>query len=149
MKEDEHLEIVSEYLTFLDGLNIIEQKWGTAQQRKEELETRLLDISHCIEEHLDLKTLSGEECKNLLQLIQDYLKIRRNYKKEEILYDTMENNKAKLGYTNQRTMLIAEICKKEKSVQTHYNPRILQYDDIEDMIRVKRKRGRKPKDATE
>lgn len=146
----EHTEIIERYLNIIDELNNIDLYWEEARTRKEDMEKRLSDILHFIEE-LDYYnvSLTANQCKNLIDLIKDFRQIRRVYKKEEILYDTMDSNKQKMSYRNQRPMLVSELCKKEKSLQTTYKPRVLQYDEIWNMITNTTGRGRKPKNKFE
>lgn len=144
----EHENIVTRYLDIVKELDDIDEWLSGVNDRKSDIDTRLSDIDHFVEE-LDRYNiqLTPKQCQKLIELIKDFRQIRRGFKKEQYLNDVLEANKAKIGYGSQRQMLIAELCRKEKSLDTAYKPRILTYEEILDMITDTRGRGRRPKNV--
>lgn len=144
--ENESKEILQEYIKILALLDDAEDKLATARDRQSEVDLRLLDIIHFIEE-LPIyceNELTPNQCKELIYMIQDFRMARRGYKREQCLYDTLETHRAKVAYGTQRQMLIAELRKKEKELQTLYKPRKMSYEEIWESI-TKNTRGKKPK----
>lgn len=143
---NESAKILSEYIKILSSLDDAENKLSSASDRQTEIDLRILDVLHFIEElpiYTDEK-LTPNQCQELVYMLQDFRQIRRSYKREQCLNDTLESNRAKIAYSSQRQMLIAELKKKEKDLQTLYKPRKMPYEEIWDLI-TKGTRGRKPK----
>ncbi len=143
---NESAEILSEYIKILSSLDDTENKLSKASDRQSEVDLRILDILHFIEE-LPLYTddkLTPNQCQELVNMLQEFRQVRRSYKREQCLNDTLEAHRAKIAYGSQRQMLITELKKKEKELQTLYKPRKMSYEEIWDLI-TPNTRGRKPK----
>lgn len=142
----ESAEILSEYIKILSSLDDVENKLSSAEDKQSEVDLRILDVLHFIEElplYTDSK-LTPSQCQELVYMLQEFRQIRRSYKREQCLNDTLESHRAKIAYNSQRQMLIAELKKKEKDLQTLYKPRKMSYEEIWDMI-TQGTRGRKAK----
>lgn len=134
--KNESTELLQGYIKILSSLDDAEDKLFTASDRQSEIDLRLSDIAHFIEE-LPLycsDELTPSQCKELVCMIQEFRQIRRSYKKEQSLHDTLEAHRAKIAYGSQRQMLIAELKKKEKELDTLYKPRKMSYEEIWDTI---------------
>lgn len=151
MAENEsHEEIVSRYLAVVKELDSIDTYLNGVADRQSDIDTRISDVEHFIEEldYYDVQ-LTAKQCQKLIELIKDLRQIRRGLKKEQYLNDVLDQNKAKIGYSNQRQMLITDLCRKEKSLNTVYKPRLLSYNEIWNIITDANARGRKPKNKFE
>lgn len=151
MTENEsHEEIVSRYLAVVKELNDIDTYLDGVADRQSDIDTRISDVEHFIEEldYYDVQ-LTAKQCQKLVELIKDLRQIRRGLKKEQYLNDVLDQNKAKIGYSNQRQMMIADLCRKEKALNTVYKPRLLSYNEIWNIITDVNGRGRKPKNKFE
>lgn len=132
----ESVETLSNYIDLLLSLNDVEDRLSTARDRQSEVELRISDILHFLEE-LPLYTdneLTPNQCQLLVHMLQEFRQVRRSYKKEQYLNDTLESHRAKIAYGTQRQMLITELKKREKELDTLYKPRKLTYEEIWDMI---------------
>lgn len=130
MKESNSL--ISNFASLLQEIDNIETQLADSYTKQSEIDLQITDLSHFIEE-LPMyyeKKLTPNQCYELVYYLQDLFMVRREFKKEQSLHDTLQSNCQKLGYSTQRGLLIAELKKKEKELESLFKPRRLSYEEI-------------------
>lgn len=145
--DEQHLDVVHKYLEIVSLMQEIDMELDTLDERQSDVNTRLSDVLHFIEDYDG--NITGKQAQKLFKLIQDLRKIRRVYKQEWEVRQVINAKRTDLGYTNRYSSFIGDLCKKEKELDTKYNPRIWSYKEILGMITEAGGRGRKPKNVEE
>lgn len=95
----------------------------------EEVEWRIRDILH----YLEVTPISRSGAIALMEELQK-LRIKRRYIKQMWeIWNTYGSNRAKLQEKNHREFLIAELHKKDKSLQTTYNYRYFTKEQLDEL----------------
>lgn len=102
----------------------------------DELNQRISDIEHYIENPNNIITRSGAI--RFVQELRDLRQRRRQVKQMWELWKVYGNNREKVKQKDYREMLIAELIKTDKNLQTEYNYRIYDVKELDDMNKVRR-----------
>jgi len=125
-------DLKQELIESINNLSIIEDKIVYFVSRLNELDLRIQEILHYYE-YNNITTNGHQAISRELQRLQ---KERRNVKNLYEIFGIYQTNKNKLMESNNRQLLISDICKKEKSLDTKY---MNKYYTIEELNKLAKK----------
>lgn len=128
--------IVDSLKTSVKLLDNIEDYIDTLSAEQSECDSRLSDLYHFVENN----NMSASQSCSLIKEMKRVLLERRKIKNDRELGNLLKNEIQRLNNKNTRQMLITDICKKAKQLDTKYKNRI--YAD-NDFIDLKIQRGQK------
>ena len=134
-RDKEIYEKIQESMQLLDEIdNMIDSQSNELQ----EIDYKISDILH----YLENNEVNDKECIKIVQLLQEFRKIRRSLHKEYEIEKTYKENSGKVMGNNTRQMLIAEINKTIKQLDSEYKYRVITEDEIKLLISEKKRVGR-------
>lgn len=111
-------------------LDEIDEECNKIPKEESEIDTKLSDIYHFIENN----RLTTNQRYRIVSLITNLRKERRNIKNKGKLLLTLGQHKDKLIQSDNRKMLLAEIYKKEKQLQSKYKYRIYTEEELKELV---------------
>lgn len=140
MRDKLIVEKINNAITILDEIdNMIESQSKELQQ----VDYKLSDLYHLIEDN----ELDIESSVNVVKEIHKLRKERRSLNNEhdiEILY---QNEKSKMIGNDTRQFLMTNIHKLLKKLNSEYKNRVYTEEEIQELIKPKKKRGRPKKEV--
>ncbi|MCI8346610.1 MAG: hypothetical protein HFJ12_01505 [Bacilli bacterium] len=124
------MDIIKNLTKSISLLDEIEEEYETIPKIQSELDLRLSDVYHFIE-HNHLNT---SQRYRIVSLLRDLLEERRKNKTDWELLRTFKNIENKLSQKDNRKMLIAEIRKKEKLINSDYKYRVYTEEELRKFI---------------
>lgn len=124
------MDIIRSLTKSIALLDEIEEEYETIPKIQSELDLRLSDVYHFIE-HNHLNT---SQRYRIVSLLRNLLEERRKNKTDWELLRTFKNIENKLSQKDNRKMLIAEIRKKEKLINSNYKYRIYTEEELKELI---------------
>lgn len=119
----EILEKIKEVVKLLDELEDYDNDLPSKQS---DIDQRISDIYHYVENTRMTTKNSYRVVKELKTLLLE----RREFKQDQSLLATFENNKAKLNLKSNRAMMLADMHKAQKNLDTEYKFRIYDKDEF-------------------
>lgn len=122
MEESNYLDQIKQIVSLL---NSIDEKYDSISDRQSVVDSKISDIYHYIENN----TMNSKSSYRIVKELKNVLSQRRELKKEQSILQIFQNEKERLKIKNNRSMLLAEVCKEDKGYNKKYNYRI--YDEEE------------------
>lgn len=119
----EILEKIKEVVKLLDEL---EDYNNDLPSKQSDIDQRISDIYHYVENTRMTTKSSYRVVKELKTLLLE----RREFKQDQSLLATFENNKAKLNLKSNRAMMLADMHKAQKNLDTEYKFRVYDKDEF-------------------
>ena len=129
------------YIKIQESMQLLDEIDGMIDSQSNELQEidyKISDILH----YLENNEVNDKECVKIVQLLQEFRRIRRSLHKEHEIEKTYKENSGKVMGNNTRGMLLAEINKTIKQLTSEYKYRIITEDEIKLLINDKKKVGR-------
>ena len=133
--------IVDKIKNAIDVLNEIDNMIQTQSQELQQVDYKLSDLYHLIENN----KLSDEASINIIKTIHKLRKQRRSLNNEHELEVVYQNHKSKMTGNDTRQFLMNELYKTNKKLKSEYKNRIYTEEEINQLIMPKKKRGRPKK----
>ena len=122
-------ELLNKVIDSINSLTSTEEEVHNYVNQLDVIEWRIRDILH----YLEITPITRAGAIELINELQN-LRIERRYIKQMWeLWNVYGNNRMKLGERNHRDFLIAELHKKDKSLQTTYNFRQYKKEELDAM----------------
>lgn len=126
------MDIMEKVTEALDILDQIDEYGHTLMPKLSELDCKQQDILHYIEDN----RVNMLYCYNIVKKIKDIRVERRKIKHDIELMDKWHTLKSRLSSnSNTRQFILAELHKKEKSLQTVYKNRQYSEEDIRNILK--------------
>jgi hypothetical protein len=129
----------------MDTLDCIDEMINSQSAALQEVDYKISDYLHYIENN----DIEDKECVNLVKELKELRQIRRSLKKEYEIEKTYKENSGKVMGNNTRGMLLAEINKTIKQLDSEYKYRVINEEEIKDIIKCEKKKVGRPKKVKE
>lgn len=140
MRDKLIIENINKAITILDEIdNMIESQPKALQQ----VDYKLSDLYHLIENN----ELSDEASVNVIKEIHNLRKLRRSLNNEHDIEVLYQNQKSKMIGNDTRQFLLTDIHKTLKKLNSEYKNRVYTEDEINELIKPKKRRGRPKKEV--
>jgi cell fate (sporulation/competence/biofilm development) regulator YlbF (YheA/YmcA/DUF963 family) len=130
MKKGVVMDIIKNLTNAITLLDEIESELNNSPAMQSNIDSKLSDIYHYIESN----KLNTSQRYRIVGILADLRKERREILNDYELLKTFKNNEAKLCQKDNRKMLLAEIRKKEKQLQTVYKNRIYTEEELKELV---------------
>ena len=140
MRDNEIIDKIKSAITLLDE---VDDMINTQSSELQKVDYELSDWYHYIENN----ELDEQESYKIVQEIKRLRKLRRSLNNEHEIENTYKNNSSKMMGNNTRGLLLAEINKTIRQLDNEYKNRILTDETINEMLSIKKKRGRPKKEV--
>lgn len=138
-------ELLGNLISSIEAITEAEGRIFDYCQRLEEVQSKIRDIEHYLENHI----ISRSGSIGLISLLQELRIERRQIKQMWELWNTYGLNRDKLKTKEWRSFLTSELHKKDKQLQTEYNYRAFTEEYLDELNEDKPlPRGRKPKNIS-
>ena len=127
------MNVTEEITNAISILNKVDDYKDNLVNQLSEQDKKLSDLYHLIEN----TKLTTAQCYRVIKELRKQLEIRRKVKRDMSLLATYDKNINKLLNENNRNMLLAEMHKSEKRLDTVYQNRIYTDEEIIEIIGVK------------
>ncbi len=124
------MDIIKNLTNAITLLDEIETELDNSPGMQSNIDSKLSDIYHYIESN----KLNTSQRYRIVGILADLRKERREILNDYELLKTFKNNEAKLCQKDNRKMLLAEIRKKEKQLQTVYKNRIYTEEELKELV---------------
>lgn len=123
-------------------LNEIDEMINTQSLQLQEVDYAIQDWLHYIENN----EIDDKQAIKIIKELQKLRKTRRCLHNEYEIEKTFKDNASKVMGNNTRPMLLAEIGKTVKQINSTYKNRVLTDEQINELLSEKKKRGRPKKE---
>ncbi len=124
-------ELVEHIQKAINELSTIEELYSKIPKMQSEVDSKLSDVSHYIEN----EKLNAVQCCKAIKLIKQLRQERRDINNTWELLRVYKNHELKLNNNDNRQLLLSEIKKNEKKLNTSvYNNRVYSESDLIDLI---------------
>jgi hypothetical protein len=142
MRDELIVEKIKQAIKILDE---IDELISTQPEELQKIDYELSDWYHYIENN----TLDDATSINIIKRIKELRIIRRGLHREHDIETAYKNNSSKMMGNNTRALLLAEINKTIKQLDTVYKNRIITDEDLKTITeKNKKKVGRPKKEST-
>lgn len=141
--EIKHFEIIEKIKKIETYFNEVDEYFENISSYQSQNDEYLSDLLHYAEQH-EFTQASALKFVNLLKEKRLRRRTLNNDWEIKRVFDTGRN---RFSMYNQREMFMASLYKKEKELSYPYNPRQISFEEIDELISVKR--GRKSKEKEE
>lgn len=124
------MDIIKNLTKSIELLDEIDEEYERIPYIKSQLDQRLSDVYHFIE----FNHLNTNQRYRAVSLLQGLLEERRKSKNDWELLRTFKNIENKLSQKANRKMLIAEIRKKEKLINSKYKYRVYTEEELREFV---------------
>lgn len=124
------MDIIKNLTNAITLLDEIETELDNSPGMQSNIDSKLSDIYHYIESN----KLNTSQRYRIVGILADLRKERREILNDYELLKTFKNNEAKLCQKDNRKMLLTEIRKKEKQLQTVYKNRIYTEEELKELV---------------
>ena len=142
-EEPKHFEIIEKIKKIEKYFNEVDEYFENISSYQSQNDEYLSDLLHYAEQH-EFTQASALKFVNLLKEKRIRRRTLNNDWEIKRVFDTGRN---RFSMYNQRDMFMASLYKKEKELSYPYNPRQISFEEIDELISVKR--GRKSKEKEE
>ena len=118
--------IIEELKDVTTKLDKLDEYFNSMSELESNVDMKLSDLYHYIENN----TLKTNECYRIVREIKKQRQIRRILKNDYALLSTYKNNHQRLNNEKNRKLFLAEMYKKQKSLNTKYKNRVLTEEEI-------------------
>lgn len=139
-EEPKHFEIIEKIKNIEKYFNEIDEYFDNISSYQSQNDEYISDLLHYMEQH-EFTQASALKFINLLK--EKRLK-RRTLNNDYEIKRVFDSGRQRFAMYNSREMFMASLYKKERELSHPYNPRQVEFDDIDHLIEGKR--GRKPKE---
>lgn len=126
------MDVRTEIFNVVQELNEIDDYDNSLSNQLSICDSKISDLMHLIES----ETLKTNQCYRIVKELKKLRVERRKIKNDMDLLNTYRNNQQKLLNQNNRQMLLAELGKKEKTLNYKYNNRVYTEEEIKELIGV-------------
>lgn len=141
MRDEIILNTIKDACFILDN---IDEMINSQSNELQEIDYKISDWLHYIENN---EVTEKESCK-IIQELKKLRQIRRSLHKEYEIEKTYKEHSGKMMGNNTRGMLLAEINKTVKQLDNEYKNRILNEEDIKNILGEKKKKVGRPRKET-
>ena len=139
-EEPKHFEIIEKIKNIEKYFNEIDEYFDNISSYQSQNDEYISDLLHYMEQH-EFTQASALKFINLLK--EKRLK-RRTLNNDYEIKRVFDSGRQRFAMYNSREMFMASLYKKERELSHPYNPRQVEFDEIDHLIEGKR--GRKPKE---
>lgn len=126
------MDVRTEIFNVVQELNEIDDYDNSLSNQLSICDSKISDLMHLIES----EALKTNQCYRIVKELKKLRVERRKIKNDMDLLNTYRNNQQKLLNQNNRQMLLAELGKKEKTLNYKYNNRVYTEEEIKELIGV-------------
>lgn len=127
------MDVIEEISEIISKLNIVDEYKNSLVDMLSEQDKKLSDLYHFIESN----KLSTAQCYRIVKEIKKQRLIRRKVKQDISIFATYDKHINKMSNIDNRSMLLSELHKTNKRLQSEYQNRIYTEEEIEEMLGVK------------
>lgn len=120
------MDVLSKIKDVIELLDELEDYDNDLPNKQSNVDQSISDIYHYIENNRITSKNSYRLCKELKSLLLE----RREFKQERSLLDTFDNEKTRLNLKTNRSMLLADLHKAQKNLDTEYKFRVYDKDEF-------------------
>lgn len=120
------MDIVGKIKEVVKLLDELEDYDNELPSKQSDIDQRISDIYHYVENTRMTTKNSYRVVKELKSLLLE----RREFKQDQSLLATFDNNKSRLNLKNNRSIMLADIHKAQKNLDTEYKFRIYDKDEF-------------------
>lgn len=117
------VEKIKEIVILLDE---VDEEYEMFPAKQSELDSKISDIYHYIEDN----TMKSKNSYRIIKELKEILLKRKELKKEQSVLTVFQNNKNKLNISNNRKILLTEVCKENKNWDKPYKYRTYDEDEF-------------------
>ena len=139
------VEFYNRVLELCTVLDEIDDRINTQSSEIQNVDYKISDYLHYIENN----EIEDKECVNLVKELKELRQIRRSLQKEHEIEKTYKDNSNKVMGNNTRGMLLAEINKTIKQLDSEYKYRVINEEEIKNIIKCEKKKAGRPKKVKE
>ena len=139
-EEPKHFEIIEKIKNIEKYFNEIDEYFDNISSYQSQNDEYISDLLHYMEQH-EFTQASALKFINLLK--EKRLK-RRTLNNDYEIKRVFDSGRQRFAMYNSREMFMTSLYKKERELSHPYNPRQVEFDEIDHLIEGKR--GRKPKE---
>ena len=144
-EEPKHFEIIEKIKKIEKYFNEVDEYFENISSYQSQNDEYLSDLLHYAEKH-EFTQASALKFVNLLKEKRIRRRTLNNDWEIKRVFDTGRN---RFSMYNQRDMFMASLYKKEKELSCPYNPRQISFEEIDELISVKRGRKSKEKEGNQ
>lgn len=135
--------IIEKVKNAIETLDEIDNMIQTQSSELQQVDYKLSDLYHLIENN----ELNEDASVNVIKAIHDLRKQRRSLNNEHELEVVYQTHKLKMTGTDTRQFLMAELHKVSKKLNQEYKNRVYTEEEISELVKPKKKRGRPRKEV--
>lgn len=136
-------ELLNSLIGSLGTLTRIEENIHNFISTLDEVQDKLLDVEHYIEDNKENITATG--AKNLVNLLADLRRERRQIKQMWEIWNTYGKEREKIKQKDYREFLINDLKKTDAQLNTRYNYRYINEEMFEALNKETKRRPGRPK----
>ncbi len=138
-------EVFNKIIEMCSILDEIDDRIKTQSSELQNVDFQISDYLHYIE-NVDI---DEKECVNLVKELKNLRQIRRSLQREHEIEKTYKDNASKVMGNNTREFLVAEINKTMKQLDSDYKYRVINEEEIKNIIKSEKKKAGRPKKIIE
>lgn len=138
-------EVFNKIIEMCSILDEIDDRIKTQSSELQNVDFQISDYLHYIE-NVDI---DDKECVNLVKELKNLRQIRRSLQREHEIEKTYKDNANKVMGNNTREFLVAEINKTMKQLDSEYKYRVINEEEIKNIIKCEKKKAGRPKKVIE
>lgn len=142
-KKEEHFDIVNKIADLNKNFNEIDEYFNNLSSFQSQNDEYLSDLLHYVETH----EFTQASALKFLSLLKEKRLKRRKLNNDYEIKKAFDSGRNRFTFYEQREMFMNSIYKKERELSHSYNPRQVSFEEIDQLIAVKR--GRKTKEDSE
>lgn len=123
----EYLDEIKQVIELLDN---IDDKYNSLAERDSEVDSKISDVYHYIEN----TTMNSKNSYRVVKELKTLLQQRRELKKERSILQIFQNEKERLKLKSNRSILLNQVCKEDKNYNQKYNYRIYNEEEFKEMM---------------
>lgn len=124
------MDVLNSIKESISTLNEIEEYHNGLADKLSVVDNKINDLLHYVENN-NLKT---NECYRMIREIKKQREIRRKIKNDYQLLNCYKSNELKLSNTDNRKMLLSELCKVEKRLNQPYKNRNYTDEELNNIL---------------
>lgn len=142
-EELKHFEIIEKIKNIEKYFNEIDEYFDNISSYQSQNDEYISDLLHYMEQH----EFTQASALKFINLLKEKRLRRRTLNNDYEIKRVFDNGRQRFAMYNSRELFMASLYKKERELSHPYNPRQVEFDEIDKMIEVKR--GRKKAEEKE
>lgn len=138
-KEKKHFDIINKIQKINNDFNEIDEYFENLSSYQSQNDEYISDLLHYMEQH----EFTQASALKFINLLKEKRKKRRELKCDWEIKNVFNNGRSRFSNYNQRELFMASLYKKERELSNPYKPRQITFEEIDNIITVKKRKKTK------